>query len=172
MKIRLLRLWVTGHTMAVFSFFSIASFKYIEWTNVNWTTATHMHARSPNAYLHRSGSLLRWVIGPHIGFKSSQVIKRTHNSGGVECVHAVEMKVKPACRTSLLRSAFLCATQVWRKNEDMLLWVIDHSLHVSCHQQRVSGFSRFWPVTHDYVHRRVLSCNEKWERICCCVSVL
>lgn len=111
--------------------------------------------RSPKAYLHRSGSLLRWVIGPHIGFKSSQVIKHPHNSGGVECVHAVETKVKPAWRTSILRSAFLCATQIWRKNEDMLLWVIDHSLHVSCHQQRVSGFSRFWPVTHDYVHRRV-----------------
>lgn len=109
------RLWVTGHTMAVFIFFSIVSFKYIEWTNVNWTTATHMHARSPNAYLHRSGSLLRWVIGPHIGFKSSQVIKRPHNSGGVECVHAVETKVKPAWRTSILRSAFLCATQIWRK---------------------------------------------------------
>lgn len=57
------------------------------------------------------------------------------------------------------------------KNMEMLLRMIDHSLHVSCHQKRVSGFSRFWPVTHDYGHRRVPRRKElqwKWENLLLC----
>lgn len=69
-----------------------------------------MHARVPNAYLYRPNSLLCWVMGPHIDFKSSLVIKRPHNSGGVECEHAIKAKGKPGWKT-ILTIAVLCTTK-------------------------------------------------------------
>lgn len=82
------------------------------WTKVNWATVTPIYARSPNAYLYRSSSLLHWAMGPHTGVRSSLVIKCPHNSGGMECVRAVEMKVKPPWKSYTLRTAVLYSMEM------------------------------------------------------------
>ena len=112
----------------------------------------HICMEGPLMCLYRCSSLQRWVMGPHIGFKSSLVIRCPHNGGGVECVHAVKMKVKPAWRTYTVYRQMLSYAQLKYGR----LWPVTQWFAVATPEKgQAIRRRRRRPVTHDFGHRRL-----------------